>query len=179
MTPEEIASFAAAERARARQDLHEIWKWCSGGHHENQLQTEYRGRRAKTKPNAARDRDFAAAVEALGVQAFMLMQAIDCGQELIFSFGQIVARAAQLGFFAWGDKIEAGVKTGSGAKGRHPLSDAVRQEWRNKAADIWRGEPNAKLESTAMIVAAEMKANWRTVQDEIRDINPRRKRSDR
>lgn len=179
MTPEEIAALAAAERERARQDLHKIWKWCSGGHHEKQLQKEYRARRAKTKPNAERDRDFAAAVGALGMQAFIVMQAIDSGQELIHSFGQIIARAAQLGFVTWEDKLDAGVKTGSGKKGPDPIPDAERQEWRLKAADIWRGESNAKLEPTAKIIAEDLKANWRTVQDEIRDLNPHRKLSDR
>ena len=180
MTLEEIASLPAAERARARRDLHEIWKWCSGGHHEGQLQQEYRARRAKTKKDPERDRDFAAAVEALGIQAFMLMQAIDSGCELIFSYGQIVARAARLGFWSWEDKLCAGVRSG-GFAGRDPVPEPEKKDWRLRATEIWRNEPKAKLTDVADRIVTVCSKGWgeshpwkaTTVQAAIGDLSPR------
>ena len=117
MTSGGIAEAARAERERAREDMRRIWEWCSGGHHDHQLQNEFRERRAKGKPKnkeiakgrVDRAREFAAAVEALGIEAFTVMQAIASGQELIHTYGQVIARAAQLGFITWQDKLEAGV----------------------------------------------------------------------
>lgn len=158
-TPEEIAAEAAEERQRARQDLHAIWKWCSGGHHKKQLQKEYRARWAKTKPNAERDRGFAQAAERLGDQAFILMQAIDGGQELIHSYGQIVARAAQLGFWTWEDKLSAGVQSG-GSAGRDRVPDHEKEAWRLLAIDIWKSEPKAKLSDVAERVLSACVPRW-------------------
>jgi len=174
MVLEDPDKAAALEREQACQDLWNIWQWCQGGHHEKQLQKEYRSRKAKSKGDQHRDQKFAMAVESLGLEAFCVMQAIKSGQEQIFSYGQVIARAAQLSFITWSDPLSAGVKT-MRSPGRPPVPVEVEVNWRSMAEAKWQLKHREKLD----VVAKEIDpGQWRSVREVIRDLNPNRRLSD-